>query len=132
MSENTKEQVLAAARGKFAKKDVFLDDAKKVAVTIRELSRSERDALNAKIFVTDASTGKPLTVNAQGQPDPKGEEWKYRDGVNLVAEWLAATMTPTFTVEELQGADWPESLKRTLYKEAMAINGVTIKDAAGN
>jgi hypothetical protein len=132
MSTNTKEQVLAAARLKFATKDHFVDDSKKVSVTLRELSRHEREELNAKVFITDKATGKPLSFNKAGNPDPTGDEWQYREGVKLVEEWLAATMTPAFTVEELQGPDWPESLKRALYKDAMAINGITLKDAAGN
>lgn len=128
----TKEQVVAAARLKFAKKEIFLDDAKKISVTVRELSRGEREQLNAKLFVTDAATGKLLTVNAKGEPDPNGGEWKYRDGMFLIEEWLAATMTPGFTSEELQGPDWPASLKRQLYKDALAINGITLKEAVGN
>jgi hypothetical protein len=128
---STKEQITTAARGRFLTQEVFLDDAKSVSVTVRELSRPERDALNARLFVTDDS-GKPITFNAEGQPDPNGDEWKFREGVVLVDEWLAAAMTPQFTVEELHGLDWPDSLKRMIYQEAMKVNGVTVKEAVGN
>jgi hypothetical protein len=130
---STKEEIRKAAGLKFQTKEVPIDGA--VAVTVREMSRMERDVLNAKLFVTDQA-GKPLTgkVRDDGEfiPNPKGEEWQYREGALLVEEWLAATMVPAFTVEELQGPDWPTSLKRKLYTEALAINGVTLKDAAGN
>lgn len=129
---NSKEQILAAARQCFAKKEVFLDEAKTVSVSVRELSRPEREALNARLFLTDEATGKPLTFNAEGKPDPKGEDWHFREGAPLIEEWLAATMSPAFTVEELTGPDWPASLKRSLYNEAQAVNGVSVKSAAGN
>ena len=127
----SKEQILAAAKQRFQTKEVFFDDKKTISVKVRELSRPERDALNARLFVC-GEDGKPVTVNSAGKQDSKGEEWKYQDEKFLIEEWLTATMEPTFTVEELQGTEWPESLKRSLYRDALSINGITVKEAAGN
>lgn len=129
---STKEQVVAAARVRYATREVFLDEAKKVSVTVRELSRSERKMLNARLFVTDEKTGEPISVDAEGKPDAKGGEWQFRDGVHLMEEWLAAAIVEGFTVEELLGDEWPESLKREIYKAAHEVNGFTIKEAVGN
>ena len=51
---------------------------------------------------------------------------------NEVEEWLAATMTPAFTVTELLDSAWPASLKASLVAEAQKLNGYTIADAVGN
>ena len=73
---------------------------------------------------------------------PTAEAETFWAGVGMVAlkrgmastveEWLAATMAPAFTVEELVGPDWPDSLKDELCREAKMVNGFTFEDAVGN
>jgi len=41
-------------------------------------------------------------------------------------------MVPSHTTQELEDDSWPESLKLDLYREALKLNGFTIKDAVGN
>ena len=66
--------------------------------------------------------------------NPAGERvWvHFKPGVSEADEWLAATLEPAYAVEELAAADWPLSLKATLYREARAVNGYTLEDAAKN
>ena len=128
---NTKEQVLEAAKSKFAKKEFFIDDEKKISVTLHELSRQKRDELNKRLYVCDKE-GMPVSVDKDGKLDPDGDEWKYQEGSMPMDEWLSETMEPKFSVEELKGPEWPISLKIKILKEAQEVNGLTIKDAAGN
>ena len=117
---NTKEEIKAAASKRFATKEVEIADGVKVAV--REMSAMDRKALNARLFVTDDATGLPKDENGS---------WTYRDGVHVTEEWLAATMVPPHTVEDLLDPAFPESLKLELRREAMKINGLNVEDAAG-
>ena len=125
----TKEEIIAAASKKFARKEIPI--APNVSVVVRELSRSEREALNKRLFVT-GEDGKPLLFNAQGIADPKGDDYHYNEGVNYVNEWLAACLDPAFTVEEVAGAFPFQSFKMSLFNETQAINGIDVKTAAGN
>lgn len=127
----TKEQVLAAVQSRFAKKEFVIDKENNISVTLRELSRPERDALNTILFICDGE-GKPLPHNSKGKQVPDGDEWKYNEDVSPTDQWLSACMEPKFTVEELAGPEWPISLKTELFKAAQEINGITVKEAAGN
>jgi hypothetical protein len=117
---NTKAEIKAAAAKRFKTKEIVIDGA--VKVTLREMSTADRNALNARLFVCDES----------GNPQDKDGSWTYRGGIYITEEWLAATMTPAHTVEDLLDPSWPESLKLELRREAMALNGITLKDAVGN
>ncbi len=117
---SSKEEIRAAAAKKFKTKDVDLGGG--VKVTIRELSRSEHNALNRRLYECDAA-GVPVVRDGQYVP---------RADVDTCNEWLAATMVPSHTVQELADDSWPESLKLDLYREALKLNGFTIKDAVGN
>ena len=115
MAESTKDQIVAAARLRFATKAVPIDAAGSVTVTVRELPRPERDALDDRVLDKAADGTRLIKPN-----------------VHFVEEWLAITMTPAFTVGELLTADWPYSLKEKLFEEARAINGFTVAEAAKN
>jgi hypothetical protein len=117
---NTKEEIKAAARKRFATKEVEIADG--VKVTLKEISMAARKALNGRLFVTDDATGLPKDENGS---------WTYRDGIHVTEEWLAATMDPAHTVDELLTDDWPESLKMELRRQAMKLNGMNVEDAAG-
>ena len=121
---STKEEVLAAAAKKFKTVDAEIGTG--VKVTLRELSRSERDALDKRLW--------------EHAPDGKLAE-KDVDGVKMLIpkkdvhyseEWLAATMIPAMTVDELLADEWPGSLKDMLRIKAQNVNGLTIQEAAGN
>ncbi|MFA5706700.1 MAG: hypothetical protein WDA41_10135 [Candidatus Neomarinimicrobiota bacterium] len=119
---STKEQVLSAARQKYRRQEVEL--AAGVTVVLRELAVSEKRALDQRLY----------ECNAQGEPqdDPDGQGFLLRKGIKFTEEWLAATMEPAMTVEELVGDDWPESLKAQLMREALKVNGFSVQDAVKN
>ncbi len=117
---STKEEIAAAAAKRFKTKDVDLGGG--VKVVVRELSKSEYQALRRRLFICDAA----------GNPVEKNDECEYRPEVHVAEEWLAATMIPAHTVDELLSDSWPDSLKSELYREALKLNGFTVKDAVGN
>ncbi len=131
---STKEEIMAAAKLRFAKKEITISEGSDATVTVNELSRAQWDQLQAAIWVV-GEDGKPISVNEAGEPDPNGASYKYLEGrAEIVNELrLHAMMTPQLSVEELK--EWPNSLKRQLLVEAMALNGIIIdkeiKDAAG-
>lgn len=116
---STKEQIQKAAMQSFRNEEVSIGSAK---ATIRELSAAERKELNARLYVTDSGSGEPALHNADGQLDPNGDQWMPRDGVKYFEEWIAATIEPAFTVDEI--VEWPDSLKRSLCGQARRINGI--------
>lgn len=118
---STKEQIAAALKKSFRRKEVKIADSG-VTVSVRELSRDEREALDKRLFKVD-SAGKFIEENGY---------LVAADGSRLVEEWLAATLDPSFTVEELLSNDWPASVKAMLYREARAVNTVSLEDAAKN
>ena len=117
---NSKEEIKAAVAKKFKTKDVDLGNG--IKVTVRELSRGEHNALNRRLYECDAA-GVPVARDGQYTP---------RKDVDACHEWLAATLVPVHTVQDLEDDSWPESLKLDLYREALKLNGFTVKDAVGN
>ena len=61
-----------------------------------------------------------------------GEYFKLNEGVNLVREWLRATMTPADALEGIMSDDVPDSVRDELFAAARSINGYTVKEAAKN
>ena len=118
---STKEEVLAAVAKRFRTKEVDVGDG--VKVTLRELNQVENAALDARMFETEA--------NGELKRDDKDQAIPRKD-VDFIEEQLAATMVPAFTVKELFGPEWPTSLKAELYKESLAVNRTSLKDAVGN
>ena len=127
----TVEQIAAAARKRG--KTMMIALGGDVTVTVRELAKKDQDALNAKLFVC-GDDGKPMLFNkaTPPQPDPAGDTYHYRDGVNVMREWLTATMEPAEAVDAILGDDVPDSVKDEIYQAARKINGVSLQDAAGN
>ena len=97
---STKAEITAAARKRFKTEDVDLGAG--VKLTLRELSRSERKALDERLW----------KKNADGTPLKDDEGFNTLvDGVHYVEEWISAAVTPALTVEDLLLDDWPASLK---------------------
>jgi hypothetical protein len=131
---STKEQIKARLASNFARTEVDLGEGVKVAV--RELSKPSMKAVDDAI---DARRRQLFKVGADGKLIVEGGKYIYRDDVDpadsdlhTVEIFLAASMEPQYTVEELLAPDWPDSLKARLFKEAQAINGMTIQGAVGN
>jgi len=131
---STKEQIKAAAAKRFRTKEIDLGDG--VKVQVREISTTERKALDARI---DTDRAKYFKTGDDGKLLVENGSYIFRDGVTAgsfevhrTEYWLAVTLVPDHTVEELLDPGWPESLKADLLKEAMKINGITVEDAAGN
>ena len=109
MAASKKEEILAEAMASFQSVEVPVGKSR---IVLRELSVAERKALNETLF--EVKDGE-LVVDAEGY-------YVLRKGVaNIHDIWIAATATPTFTVEELAGL--PLSLRRRLFDEARKING---------
>lgn len=122
------EKLAAAARNAFKRKKVEISGG--VTISLRELSRTEREALHRKLYIC-GEDGKPMP-HRKGKPDPEGPDWKFNAGVHPTEEWIAATADPQVTVEQLMTDDWPDSVKDMLRDEAMAVNGITLADAVKN
>jgi hypothetical protein len=120
MSASTKEQIVAAASKAFRRKEVQI--AEGVTISVREMSRDEREYLDRLLFLTGPD-GKVVETDGQAA---------FREGVHFREEWLAATLEPAFTVQELLGNEWPASVKAMLFREAQAVNGLTIEAAVKN
>ena len=127
---SSKDEITKAAKARFEKKEFVIDKEKNISVTLHEISRPKREELYKTLFVCDAD-GKPI-LHKNDKPDPNGDIFKYKEDVSLMDEWLAACMEPEFTVEELRSDNWPTSLKTEMFKVAQEINGITVKEAAGN
>jgi hypothetical protein len=109
MAASNKAEILSEAMGSFQTVEVPIGKAK---IVLRELSVAERQTLNEAMF--EIKDGE-LVVDAEGY-------YILRKGVkNIHDYWIAATATPTFTVEEL--AELPPSLRRKLFEEARKVNG---------
>ena len=119
----TKEEIAAAAKAKFLTVDVEI--APGLTVTLRELTTVEKRVLDLRLW--QAGPDGELLV----KPENGKDMLVPVVGVHHREEWLAATMTPAFTVEELL-AGWPEPLKLDLYRQAAKINGANLADAVGN
>lgn len=113
---STKEEIQKAALSAFKTVEVSVGPAK---ATLRELTRTERDALDR--------------TNYERKPDDSGfaEDGKgFLVPINAegyLERWIAATITPAFTVEEI--ADWPVSLKRMLCDQAKRVNNIEPAEA---
>jgi hypothetical protein len=116
----TKEEIAAAARGMFRVKEIEIRPG--TFVGLRELTTPERNALDRKLWQVDEAG--ELKMRKEGDDD-------FLVSVPHNEEWLAATMTPAFTVDELL-AGWPAPLKAELAAEAKKLNTATLKDAVGN
>jgi hypothetical protein len=120
----TKQQAAEAARKRFKTKDVDLGGG--VTVTLRELSGPDKTALDHRLW--QVGTDGELAVEVKGGKDLLVPV----KGAHHAEEWLAATMTPAFAVDELLGPDWPDSVKAELVRAAKELNGFTFADAVGN
>lgn len=125
---STKEQVAAAARKRFKVKEIDLGDG--VAVSVRELSAKEHTVLYDKMW--EKADGKFLTFDDKGEASPTGGYYKTKEGVNVIREWLMATMSPADAVDDILVDDVPESLKDELFAEARRINGYDTAAIAKN
>jgi hypothetical protein len=112
---NTKDEIRKAAMGAFKTVEVSIGAAK---ATLRELSRSERDALDRQNYKAK-DDGSGLAEDDKGFLIPINPEG-YLD------RWIAATIDPPFTVEEI--SEWPVSLKRELCEQAKRVNGIETAD----
>ena len=121
------EKLAAAAKKAVKRKPFPIGDVK---VELRELLRPELAALDARLWVCGPD-GKPL-MHTDGKPDPNGKDVKQVEGGHFLEEWIAATMEPPVTVEQLLGPEWPDSLIIDLYNAARAVNGYEAKDAVKN
>lgn len=113
---STKDEIAAAAKTAFRTVEVEIGTAK---ATLRELSPDAARALEQSLW--QYKDGKPLTRKDEKDGEdykiPVDEpEWKFAE------RWIAATITPAFTVEEI--SQWPASLRKRLLKEAQAVNGI--------
>lgn len=118
MAVSTKDQIQAQAMSSFQSVEVTIGSSKAV---LRELSHAERQALDASNFQT--KDGELVT-----RVDPKDGE-TYLIPVEEkrplhMERWIAATINPTFTVEEI--AAWPVSLKKRISDEAKRINNIEV------
>ena len=117
---SSKEEIKEAARKWFKTKEIDLGDG--VKITLREISIPEYNALRKRIFKSDD----------KGELMVEDGSYLYLENAHVAEEWLAATMLPEHTVDDLLNPAWPESLKLELRREAMILNGITVKDAVGN
>ncbi len=110
-----------------------------VTFTLRELLPSENKALMARLFLTgDAGE---LLLHRPGAnpgddpiPDPAGDKYRFRTGMDARyrEEWIAATIDPAYTVDELMADNWPASAKQTLFDAAQDVQRTDIERAAKN
>jgi hypothetical protein len=137
MATATREELLAGISAAVARKPIKLTD--KLTVTVRELLRSERKALNFRLWLCNPD-GVPILYETADENNvalsTTGKGFHHFASPAVLTtfreEWIAAAMEPAVTVAELQGDNWPESVKDMLYREAQAINGITLEDAAKN
>jgi hypothetical protein len=80
---------------------------------LRELSSPEREALDARLFKKGA--------DGEFLKNDKGNLVLNKPG-HFSAEWIAATITPEHTAEEVVG--WYESTKDALLAKAQEVNGI--------
>ena len=118
------EQMTKALAGKFKTETVEL--ALGVKITLRELKRPERDALEKRLWKF-GEDGKIILESRDGKMFKTPV-----DGAHFNEEWIAACATPLLTVADLLTEDWPESFKEELTDKARKLNGETVQSAAGN
>lgn len=113
---STKEEIQAQALKSFRTVEVEIGAAK---VKLRELSKDERQQLEESIW--KFKDGK---FETEKDPDSGLQHKIARDDVDwLYAErWIAATITPAFTVEEI--LLWPVSLRTRVLAEAEQVNNI--------
>lgn len=106
---STKEQISAQAMGSFKTVEVDIGSAKAV---LRELPQAERRALDESSY--QMKDGE-FVEDKDGFLVPINPKFFYE-------RWIAATITPAFTVEEI--APWPVSLKKRLCDAAKLVNNI--------
>ena len=111
---STKEEIDKAAKTRVRTKEVEITPG--VKVTMHELTPAEFTAFEDALY-------EPA--------DDKGIR-KQREGTHYQAMWIAATMTPVFTAEEVK--PWTLSVKKELAAVADELNGLKVPDSviAGN
>jgi len=99
---STKDEIQAAVKARF--RTATMEIAPGVEVTFRELSEAEGIALDKACFTTG----------------PDGKRTINPDGL-FMPRWLAATIAPAFTVEEL--GTWPAQLIGQAWTKCQEVNG---------
>ena len=117
---STKEEINKAAAAAFRRKEVKI--APGVTVTVRELSRAENRALQSRLWV----------CGPNGRPEAKDGRLTPAPGVDYEEEWLAATLEPAYTVQELRASGWSSLLWARLMAAVESVNDVTVEEAAKN
>ena len=107
---STKAQIQKEAKTSFRTVEVLIGNAK---ATLRELGHADREALDKSNYEMNAEGG--FVVDKDDFLVPINVE-------QYMERWIAATIEPSFTVEEI--ADWPVSLKRHLCDEAKVVNNI--------
>jgi hypothetical protein len=110
MANGTKEQVYTDAMASFQSVEVTIG---KTTATLRELSDDARRALD------DANYER--NTDGKFREDDKGF-LIAKDPEQYLSRWIAATITPAFTVDEI--SKWPQSLRKRLCEAAKKINGI--------
>jgi hypothetical protein len=115
MAEFKKEDIQAEAMNCFKTIEHVIG---KTNVKLRELSKTEMDALDKINFEQ-----KP---DGSGPVEDKDGKLTIIDVMKYYDNWIAATMEPKFTADEVK--DWPFSLKKELLEKAKIINGIEPAD----
>jgi len=115
---STKEQIQKAAMGAFRKEKVVIGDAEAM---LRELSVAEANELRKVMYETD-DAGVPICFDKDGKRDANGSMWHFRPGMSEDVCWIAATIEPHFTIDEIK--EWPKSLRARIFAQVRNINGI--------
>jgi hypothetical protein len=110
---NTREEMMVFFKERF--KTETLDLGEGIVLTARELSQGANHKLAEQNFVRK---GDKL------EPNPDGR---------YTARWIAASIEPGVTVEEVE--EWPKSLVDQVFEMVSRVNGLAVsepaRDAAG-
>lgn len=108
---DTKEKIQAEALLALEKIEVDIGKAK---AEMRELTEDEMNALEKTIY-KQKEDGSGPEVDADGKLTITDLDLYF----NL---WIATTLMPKFTVEEV--SKWPRSLRKKLLEKAKKVNGI--------